>query len=185
MSPSFAEEEKEFEIPMVQMPMTGHRMTGETKEDSKKDISPMMSREMMGHGMMTEPDMMAGCPPMGWAMGMMGHGMKANDKSMMEGRLAYLKAELNITEGQNTVWESYVDTIKARSKILQEMHKRMKHEMQLGTAVERIDERIKNLEERLQALKALKPVTEALYKELSDNQKKKADFLLGKGHCMI
>lgn len=180
MTPSVAQEEDGYEMPMEQMPMGDHSMTGETKEDAKKDTSPMMSR-----GMMMGPDMMGGCPPMGWAMGMMGHGMKGNQKAIMEGRLAYIKAELNINETQNTAWEAYVATIRTRMKKLQEMHSKIRPGMQTGTAIERLDGRIKNLEERLQTLQALKPVTEVLYKELTDNQKKKADLLLGKGHCMM
>ena len=51
-----------------------------------------------------------------------------------------------------------------------------------GSALQRMDARIKGLESMLDSLKALKPATEALYAGLTDEQKKKADQLLG-GRC--
>jgi hypothetical protein len=47
--------------------------------------------------------------------------------------------------------------------------------------VDRIDARIKALETMADSLKALKPATEALYAGLTEEQKKKADRLLGGG----
>jgi hypothetical protein len=37
----------------------------------------------------------------------------------------------------------------------------------------------------LDSMKAIKPATEALYKVLTDEQKKKADLLLATGCCMM
>jgi hypothetical protein len=53
-----------------------------------------------------------------------------------------------------------------------------------GSAVERLDARIKVAEAKLDSLKALKAPTEALYAMLSDDQKKKADQLLGAARGM-
>jgi len=50
-----------------------------------------------------------------------------------------------------------------------------------GTAIERMDARVKHMQARLEAMKAIKPATEALYNALNAEQKKKADKLLGMG----
>jgi hypothetical protein len=51
-----------------------------------------------------------------------------------------------------------------------------------GSALQRMDARIKVMETKLDGLKALKAPTEALYAVLSEEQKKKANGLLG-GRC--
>ena len=57
--------------------------------------------------------------------------------------------------------------------------------MRAGSAIERLDARTKAMESIVESPKALRPATEALYKLLSDDQKKKADLLLGMGCCMM
>jgi hypothetical protein len=147
---------------------------------------PMMGQHGMmqgSQGMMGQsanPGMMGSCPMMGGMMGqgMMGPGMGMMMGSgpmmglmmgtgpMMEGRLAYLKAELGITDAQTSAWDDY-GMIKA---------------MHSGNAVDRLDAHVKAMESMVESLKALKPPTVALYAVLSDDQKKKADQLLG-GCC--
>jgi hypothetical protein len=51
-----------------------------------------------------------------------------------------------------------------------------------GSALQGLDARIKALESKIESLKAIKPVTEALFAVLTGEQKKKADQLLG-GRC--
>jgi ASC-1-like (ASCH) protein len=51
--------------------------------------------------------------------------------------------------------------------------------MQKGSAIERIDARIKSMEAMVETMKAVKPATEKLYAVLSDEQKKIADELIG------
>jgi hypothetical protein len=61
----------------------------------------------------------------------------------------------------------------------------MMQTMQSGSAVERLQAHIRAMESMVETLKALSPATEALYKVLSDEQKKKANLLLGAGCCMM
>jgi hypothetical protein len=130
---------------------------------------PMMDPGM--HGMMGQ--------------GMMGPGMMMGYGPMMEGRLAYLKAELGITEAQTEAWNGYVSAVKARTSTMQSMHTTMMQAMQSGSAVERMQAHTQAMESMVESMKALTPATEALYKVLSDEQKKKADLLLGSGCCMM
>jgi hypothetical protein len=145
---------------------------------------PMMGSGMgqMGTGQMG----MMGPDNMGPGMhGMMGPGMTMDFGPMIEGRLAYTKAELGITDAQTAAWDGYVTAVKARASNMQGMHTAMIKVMQAGTALERLDERTKVMESMVESLKALRPATEKLYSALSDDQKKKADLLLGMGCCMM
>ena len=129
------------------------------------------------HGMMGQQGMMGGGQGMMGPMGMM-HG------PMLEGRLAYIKAELAITDAQSAAWNGYVSAVKARASSMQGMHGTTMQAMQSGTAMARMDAHIKAMEAMTEALKALKPATEALYAELTPDQKQKADQLLSMG-CMM
>jgi len=162
--------------------------------------TPMMGKGMMDQGgMMGRGGMMgdhmgaqkqddtSGCPMMGDMMGTgrrgttkgMGHRMMMHSAPMMEARLAYIKADLEITEAQLPAWEGYADAVRARRITMGAMGEEMKKSKEGGSALQRMDARIKAMETRLDGLKALKAPTEALYAVLSDEQKKKADELLG------
>ncbi len=143
-----------------------------------------------GQGQRMGMGMMGGCPMMGGikSPGQMGQmpmrGMMMRGP-MVEGRLAYMKAELGITEAQSAAWEGYITAVKARMASMQGMHGSMMQAMQSGTAIERMEAHAKHMGSMVDSLKALKPATKALYKVLSDDQKTKADMLLGMGCCMM
>ena len=145
---------------------------------------------MMGRGGMMGQDMggqdMGGCPMMGFGRrGMkegMGHGAMMHSVPMMEGRLAYINSDLEITDAQMAAWDACV---RVRHATMEGMRAEMMKAEESGSALERMDARIKTMESRLESLKALKPVTEGLYSVLSDEQKKKADQLLGGGCGMM
>lgn len=141
---------------------------------------------MMGHGMGQSMMGHMGMGMMGTGtQGMMGPGMMMDFGPAMEGRLAYMKAELGLTEAQNAAWADYASAVRARGTTMQAMHAEMVKALETGSALERLDAHTKAMESMVESLKALRPVTEALYKALSDSQKKKADLLLGTGGCMM
>jgi LTXXQ motif family protein len=120
-------------------------------------------------------------------MGRMGHGMwgERDPKAMVEGRLAYVKTALGITDDQSTAWNSYADTARTNQEGMHKAFETMRNTMHSGSAIERMQSRISMLQARLDALKALQPSTEALYKGLSPEQQKKADRLLSGGFGRI
>jgi hypothetical protein len=140
----------------------------------------MMSQGMMGPGMR---GMMGPYGMMG--QGMMGPGMMMGFGPMMAGQLAYLKAELKITDAQKEAWDAYVSAVEARATTMQGMHTATMQAMHAGNALERLDAHIRAMQSMLESMQAIKPVTVALYNVLSDDQKKKADELLGNGCCMM
>jgi len=137
-----------------------------------------MGQGMMGQGMMDQG--MMGQGMMG--QGMMGQGMMdwhPDMDAVVLGRLAYLQAELGITAGQMDAWNAYGESIKDHMAAMGGMHHDMMAMMYQGTMVERLDARISAMEAMADILKAEKPAAEALYAVLDDEQKKKADFLIG------
>jgi hypothetical protein len=144
----------------------------------------MMKGGMMQGGMMGQSK--SSCPKMS---GMMGHGMMGrgmmHSRPMMEARLAYIKADLEITDAQTDAWDAYADAFRKRHDSMTSMRADMMQAKIDGTAEQRLDARIKAAEAKLEGLKALKAPTEALYQVLSDEQKKKADALLGGGCGMM
>ena len=130
----------------------------------------MMGGGMMGPGMM---DMMANCPMMG------------GSSSHAEGRIAFLKAELAITDAQKPAWEAYAAQIRKNLQGMQDMQKSMMAMMDARSPVERIDARIGMMEKRTQALKEIRTTLSALYTGLTADQQKKADQLLTGMGCMM
>jgi len=141
---------------------------------------PMMNNGMMDAGMMgsgpTGNGMMGPGMMIGMGPGMMGQG---DLKAMVEGRLAYVKTALSITDDEAAAWKAYEDAARADLQSMQTVHQAMMTAMQSGSAIDRIQTHITMMQARLDALKALQPATEALYKALTPEQQKKADALLG------
>ena len=140
-------------------------------------MGPGMMGYGMGPGMMGRNRMMT--------PGMMGPGMMMGYGPAMEGQLAYVKAELGITDAQKDAWDAYANAIKSRATTMQSMHTAMVQAMQTGSALDRMEARTNAMQTMVESMKTIKPATEALYKVLTDEQKKKADLLLGNGCCMM
>jgi predicted lipid-binding transport protein (Tim44 family) len=133
-------------------------------------MGPGMMGRMMGNG---QADVMAGCQ-------MMGGGAVHT-----EGRVAFLRAELAITDAQKAVWDAYAAEIKKNLRSMQDMQKMMTTMVNAKTPLERIDARIAVMDKRAQALKEVKPALAALYAALSPEQKGKADQILTGMGCMM
>jgi hypothetical protein len=148
----------------------------------------MMGQEMMGPGMMGQGMgrggmmgmMGGGCPMMGMMMGRNGPA-----SAFAEGRIAFIKAELAITDAQKSVWDAYATALRKNLESMQTMHNTMMSASSPATPVERLDLHISAMESRLQSLKEVKPALSALYAALSDDQKKTADDLLTGMGCMM
>jgi hypothetical protein len=131
---------------------------------------PMPGRGMMGMmRMMTECQMMMG----------------GEMASHAEGRIAFLKAELAITDAQKAVWDAYAEALTKNLQGMQVTRATMMKTMEAKSPVERLDSHIAAMEGRVAALKEVKPALGALYTALSAEQKKKADELLTGMGCMM
>ena len=124
------------------------------------------------------PGMMGGCP-------MMGSNTDGQVSTFAEGRVAFLKAELAITDAQKSVWGAYAEAIKGNLKNMQGMWQTMKTIFEAKTPADRLDAQIAAMDSRLAALKEIKPALANLYAALSAEQRKKADEVLTGVGCMM
>ncbi|PKP67609.1 MAG: hypothetical protein CVT83_08145 [Alphaproteobacteria bacterium HGW-Alphaproteobacteria-5] len=160
-----------------------------------------LARQGSGPGMMMgQGGMMGGMMGSGMGSGMMGSGMMGGGCGMMmggpaadgeldthvDGRVAFLEAELAITPDQQGVWNGYADALRSNAGVMVSMHRKMRDAMgqQDGAPTARLDLHIDMMKSRLAALEALKPATEALYVALTPEQKQKANRLLPVMGCM-
>jgi DNA repair exonuclease SbcCD ATPase subunit len=98
----------------------------------------------------------------------------------LDGRLAFLKAELKITSEQEQVWNDYASAVRANADSLKERCKEIKEikeEDKRPPLPERLDLRTKMMEARL-ALRTKAKSLKPLYDALSDEQKATVDELI-------
>jgi hypothetical protein len=135
----------------------------------------------MGQGMPASGmgGMMGGMPMMGMMRGMMEGGM--GGMPMMaghaDGRIAFLKAELKITDAQLPLWNAVAEAIRANAKSGMGMMDGMGM-AQGGKVPDRLAAREKMMAEQVDALRKFKSAVEPLYTALSEEQKKTADQIL-------
>lgn len=118
----------------------------------------------------------------GWGMGMgmwgRGPGSRGADWMLdrIEGRLAFLKTELKITEPQTTAWNQLADTIRTAAKHHNERMKTVFSGDQKSKPLpDRIDAQEQFISIRLDEIKQIKGSLKTLYGVLSEAQKKEAD----------
>jgi len=119
-----------------------------------------------------------GMPMMAMMMGQDGMGGMSMMAGHVEGRLAFLKTELKITDAQLPLWNGVADAIRASAKSVSEMSGPMMGGMHTGTLPEKLAAREKMMTAHLEALRKFKAAVDPLYAALSDEQKKTADELL-------
>jgi hypothetical protein len=131
--------------------------------------------------------MMGGMPMMNMMgmMQMMGEG-DAPGVGMIdhvEGRIAFLRTELKITDAQTRVWNGFAAALRTNAQNLGTARRAMMGQMGAGqpqaqTLTQRLDAQERWLSARLEGTRSLKTAFTGLYGALSDEQKKPADELL-------
>ena len=142
-------------------------------------VMPTMG--MMGQG---------GMMPMMGMMGqdrMMGGGAPADMRLMLshdamidriEGRIAFLRAELKITDAQDKAWSGYADALRANAKRLGDLRAAAQGSPAAATLVDRLDRQERWLVARGEGVRAIKTQLASLYAILTDAQKNAAEELL-------
>ena len=113
---------------------------------------------------------------------MMGYGPDAM-LDRIDGRLAYMKTELKITDAQTAAWDELAkvihDTAETHNALMTEMKKDVRSgdffEMPLP---ERLTVQQTHMEARLEQIKSVKAAVDKLYALLDDDQKKTADDIV-------
>jgi hypothetical protein len=160
--------------------------TAQTKAATPAQNKP--EGAMMGSG--------GGMPMMGGPgrLGMMGMMGMMGMADHVEGRIAFLKAELKITEAQVTQWNAFADALRENARRMSGMPAMMMQGgmmqggmmqggmmSQDGTSVsapDRLDRMEKMMTTMLETIKATKTALAPLYAVLTEEQKKVADQLI-------
>jgi hypothetical protein len=124
-------------------------------------------------------NMMGGMPMMNM-MGMSGSGMDTIDR--IEGRIAFLRTELKITDAQAGAWNTFADALRTNAQKLGSVRASMMGQgpgqRQPSTLADHLDLQERWLLARLEGIRAIKPAFANLYATFSDDQKKTADEIL-------
>jgi hypothetical protein len=142
---------------------------------------PMMGGPMIG--MMGDSGMMGMMGPSGM-MPMMGQGMMCGSASHIEGRLAYIKTELRITDAQAPQWDAFAAAYRTNAQQFAQQCAAMMGQggghmgMTAGTLPERLDRMEQHMTLHLEALRAMKVAVQPLYAALSDEQRRVADQII-------
>lgn len=141
------------------------------------EVSAQQKQHHQGKGQGMQ--MMQGACPM---RGMNMNGGKSHTFS--KGRIAFLNAELEITEEQKPLFEAYAKKVTANLSHMSNMRENMQGMKQAETPVEKLGMHLGMMESRLDALKAMQGPLEALFEALSEEQKEKANQLMPGMTCM-
>jgi hypothetical protein len=165
-----------------------HHPAGEAAAQASPQTPSPTSPGMPGPGMMGgmggQQGMMGGMPMMNM-MQMMGGG-DAPGMGMIdhvEGRIAFLRTELKITDAQAGAWNAFAVALRANAQNLGAARGAMMGRMGAGqsqgqTLAQRLDAQERWLTARLDGTRAIKTVFIKLSDALSQDQKRTADELL-------
>ncbi len=136
---------------------------------------------MGGHGMGKGMDKTAGCERGGR------HGMGENDREdRMDGRLAFLKAEIGITEAQQADWERFEQVLRENMGDSGGPGMGANPDASDLSAPDRLTRHIEHMQQRLQRMTRMQAALGELYAVLTPEQQQEADQLLpphhGRGH---
>jgi hypothetical protein len=110
--------------------------------------------------------------------GMMQGGMGMVPLDHIEGRIAFYKAELGITDAQLPQWNAFADALRDGTKGMRAAMSAMIQAKTPTTAPARMEAMVQMMSARLDAMKATLAAVKSLYGVLSDDQKKTADELM-------
>lgn len=148
---------------MGQGGMSG-QMGGMTNDNMMRMMSDHM--RMMGDGMR----MRGGMPGMAMGPGMV------DMTERFDGRLAFLRTELRITDAQATTWDAFADALRTSRKHLLEARQQLSQAYSSST--DRLEKYEQHLSARLEALKSARTSFAKLHGSLDEAQKRTADELV-------
>lgn len=149
----------------------------EAQQQPEASQSGHMGPGMMGHG---------GMGPGMIGHGGMGPGMMGSAQAMcnamtghVEGRLAYIKAELKVTQAQEPLWNAYAAAARANGNAMLAHCTAMMGQPGRSAAnlPDRLDQHEQLMAAQLEAVRTMSKALKPLYAALSDSQKKTADEL--------
>lgn len=190
----------------AQTPTPAEHDSHHPSDSTKSEPAPASPAPAAGQaGMNASQGGMGGMPMMGMMKGMMSSMPMMNMMNMMEtmqaakmmgpgmggmatidrveGRIAFLQAELKITEAQTGAWNALAETLRANAKKLGEVRASMMGkpddaQRPAATMADRLDRQEQWLLARIEGTRAMKAAFSKLNEVLSDEQKKTANDIL-------
>jgi hypothetical protein len=154
-------------MPAPGQPAMGPRGQQQTMMDGSSAGTMQMMMPMMRAMMMAER-----------GMGGMAGPMAMMQPRHVEGRIAFLKTELKITDAQSQQWNAFADALRAGAQAMMTMRDQIMGGTAAASAPELAEREVKLLSVRLEAMKAVAAAETALYAVLGEEQRKTADELL-------
>ncbi|HEY5608518.1 MAG TPA: Spy/CpxP family protein refolding chaperone [Alphaproteobacteria bacterium] len=109
-------------------------------------------------------------------------GMSVEDDMMIErveGRIAFLHAELKIGAAQEQRWQGFATALRANAQKLDKLRSTVNAAVPgLPSTLQQLERQERWIAARLDGVRALKTTLEPLYAAMSDDQKQRADELL-------
>ena len=130
-----------------------------------QDQQGMSMMKMMGGG--------------GAQMGMGGMDMSGMGMTeRVEGRIAFLRAELQISNAQSNVWDAFAGALRNNAKRLKEANMPMMADAPMPQLLSQLNLQEQMLGARLEGVRAMKAAFGLLYEAFTPNQRKTADELV-------
>lgn len=147
------------------------------REPSMRELGAMMG-QMMGQmgAMMGDMAQTMGGSMQRMMERMQKEGLQDPKNQHIEGKLAFLKAELQITSAQENAWNVFADSM--RKAVAMKPANAAGREGGGATLPERMDDQTRQLEWRLAVLQAKQAAIAKLYTQLDAKQKTLADTLI-------
>lgn len=166
-------------------PSAGSRAAPAPSRPRQGSPAPSAPNGAMAPGMTGQAGMMMGQGGMGMGRsGMMSGGMMSmmmgrngmmGDMGLadrLEGRIAFVRAELRIAENQQTQWAAFADALRVSARQIREARGPSAPAATMpSTLTTRLDQYQRMLTVRLEAVRSVRPALEQLYAVLSDDQK--------------
>ena len=133
---------------------------------------------MVGFGMMR------GCPMMAGAGG---PDFQRSASAWLDGQLAYLHSELDISDAQEPAWKAFAAAIRDRSGLMLTRHQSMMRTLWQDDLPfdQAYDAQIEMMQAHLEALKATKTAALTLYRALTPEQRQRAARALPQSMCLM
>jgi len=154
--------------------MAGPALAQQPQHDEHHPPAPPATAGLGMPGGMAGGDM----PMMRMMMGRDGMAMMGAMAGHVEGRVAFLKTELKITDAQLPLWNAVAEAMRANAKTMGDMAGGMMAGSQTATLPDKLAMREKMMTAHLEGLRKFKAAVDPLYAALNDEQKKTADELL-------
>jgi len=166
-----------------------HHPVGTADTPAAASPAPTLQLGTLGAGMMSGGTMHQGMLRM--MMSMMAGGDRPMSGPMgqmmspdhVEGRIAFLRTELNVTDAQQSLWQAVADALRANASAAKDMMAgmggaMMPSDVESVSPLQSIEHHERMLSTRLDSLRKLKAALKPFYATLNHAQKSVADKLL-------